>query len=327
MRFLAGRLWVYALAAWASITLNFFLPRMMPGDPISMMFASFRGQLPPEALEKLRATFGLSNDPMWMQYFAYCKNVLTGQLGISISYFPEPASAVIGRGLLWTFFLFGVSISISMVLGSLLGILAAWRSGGRFDSWVPPVLSFIGAFPYFWVAMAALFIFGFKLGWFPLGHAYSDDKTPSWTLDFALDVAHHAILPGGTLVVASVGGWMLSMRNSMIGVLGADSITFAEAKGLSPIRVVFSYAARNALLPNITQFGMALGFILGGALLTEMVFAYPGQGYLLLQAVRNQDYPLMQGIFLTITLAVLGANWLVDLAYYWLDPRTRRPTA
>ena len=125
------------------------------------------------------------------------------------------------------------------------------------------------------------------------------------------------------MVLATLGGWLLSMRNTMISILGSDYVNLARAKGLSPARVALRYAARNALLPSVTGFGMALGFVLGGSLLTEIVFSYPGQGYLLVQAVRNQDYPLMQGIFLVITLAVLGANWLVDLVYLWLDPRTR----
>ena len=180
-----------------------------------------------------------------------------------------------------------------------------------------------GALPYFWLAMVALYVLGFTLGWFPLGHAYSDDLKPGLTLEFLADVVGHAVLPVGSIVVATLGGWLLSMRNTMITILGSDYVNLARAKGLRPTRVVLRYAARNALLPSITSLGMALGFVLGGSLLTEIVFSYPGQGYLLVQAVRNQDYPLMQGIFLVITLAVLGANWLVDVVYLWLDPRIR----
>ena len=171
--------------------------------------------------------------------------------------------------------------------------------------------------------MAALYALGFTLGWFPLGHAYADDLTPAFSAVFLADVARHAALPVATMVIATLGGWLLSMRNTMITVLGSDYVNLARAKGLPPSRVALRYAARNALLPSVTGLGMALGFVLGGSLLTEIVFSYPGQGYLLVQAVRNQDYPLMQGIFLVITLAVLGANWLVDLAYLWLDPRIR----
>ena len=173
------------------------------------------------------------------------------------------------------------------------------------------------------LAMLGLHLFGFVLGWSPLGHAYCDFRAPEWTFGFAVDVVQHAFLPAMTVIVATMGGWMLSMRNSMIGVLGTEQVTLARAKGLPRGRILWAYAARNALLPNLTGFGMALGFVLGGSLLTEMVFSYPGTGYLLMQAVRNQDYPLMQGLFLTITLAVLAANWLVDLVTLVMDPRTR----
>jgi peptide/nickel transport system permease protein len=223
----------------------------------------------------------------------------------------------------WTLFLAGTSVVISFMVGTLLGVLSAWRRQGWLDRWLPPILVFLGSFPYFWLAMVALYVLGFTLGWFPLGHAYSDDLAPGLTLEFVSDVLRHAALPIGTLVVATLGGWLLSMRNSMIAVLGSDYVTLARAKGLAPSRIVLRYAARNALLPSVTGFGMALGFVLGGSLLTEIVFSYPGQGYLLVQAVRNQDYALMQGIFLVITLGVLGANLLVDVVYLWLDPRTR----
>ena len=171
--------------------------------------------------------------------------------------------------------------------------------------------------------MLLLFLFGFTLGWSPVRHAYDDHLSPAPTLAFVGSVLAHAVLPALTIVAATVGGWMLDMRNTMMTVLGEDYITLAHAKGLAPRRVMFRYAARNALLPNVTSFGMALGFVLSGSLVIEMVFSYPGLGFLLIQAVRSLDYPLIQGLFLTITLAVLGANLLVDVVYVWLDPRTR----
>jgi peptide/nickel transport system permease protein len=324
MRALLRRLALYAIAAWAALTVNFFLPRVMPGDPVATMFASFQGQLQPEALDALRRSYGFTDAPLPEQYTTYLAHVMTGDLGLSIAYFPTPVTTVIGGGLFWTLLLAGTAILISFAIGTLVGILVAWRRDGRLDSFLLPALSLLGAFPYFWLAMLALYVLGFQLDWFPLGHAYSDELTPGWTAAFVVDVLHHAALPALTLVLATVGGWTIGMRNTMVGVLGADYVTFAQARGLSPARVVLCYAARNALLPNLTQFGMALGFVLGGALLTEMVFGYPGQGYLLLQAVLTQDYPLMQGIFLSITMSVLVANWAIDLAYFWLDPTTRR---
>jgi len=327
MRFLLRRLGFYALAAWAALTLNFFLPRLMPGDPATALFARFRGRLGPEALQALRETFGLTEAPLLQQYVTYLAHVVRGDFGISIAYFPSPVASVIGTGLVWTLFLAGTAVVVSFAIGTLLGVASAWWRRGWVDTWLPPTLVFLGAFPYFWLAMVALYVLGFTLRWFPLGHAYGDDMTPAFTLAFLADVARHAVLPVATVVLVTLGGWLLSMRNTMIAVLSSDYVNLARAKGLAPSRVVLRYAARNALLPSVTGFGMALGFVLGGSLLTEIVFSYPGQGYLLVQAVRNQDYPLMQGIFLVITLAVLGANWFVDLIYLWLDPRTRESTS
>lgn len=327
MRYALRRLGFYLLAAWFALTLNFFLPRLMPGDPASALFARFKGRLAPETMAALRQAFGLTDAPLASQYLTYLGHVLRGDLGVSVAYFPAPVSQVIGTGLLWTVFLAGTAVVLSFVIGTLLGVAAAWWRGGVVDSVLPPVLAFLGAFPYFWLAMVSLYVLGFQWRWFPLGHAYGDDLTPALTPAFALEVWRHAALPIGSIVIATVGGWMLSMRNTMMTVLGSDFVNLARAKGLPERRVVLRYAARNALLPSVTGFGMALGFVLGGSLLTEIVFSYPGQGYLLVQAVRNQDYPLMQGIFLVITLAVLGANWLVDLVNLWLDPRAREGSA
>jgi peptide/nickel transport system permease protein len=323
LRYLLQRFGFYLVAGWVALTLNFFLPRLMPGDPAAALFARFRGRLSPEAMEALRETFGLTDQSLVGQYFTYLGSVFRGDLGISVAYFPSPVSEVIGTGLIWTLFLAGTAVVVSFFIGTLLGIASAWWRRGWLDTWLPSTLVFIGAFPYFWLAMVALYVLGFMLGWFPLGHAYGDDLTPGFNAVFLSDVARHAVLPVGTVVLATLGGWLLAMRNNMISVLGSDYVNLARAKGLRPWRVALRYAARNALLPSVTGFGMALGFVLGGSLLTEIVFSYPGQGYLLVQAVRSQDYPLMQGIFLVITLAVLGANWLVDIVYLWLDPRTR----
>ncbi len=324
MKYLLRRLGFYLLAAWVSLTLNFFIPRLAPGDPASNLQAQFKGALDPAALEAMKAAFGLTDDPIYIQYFDYLKNLAHGELGMSIAYFPEPVSNVIGTALLWTLFLAGLAVVFSFVVGTLLGIYSAWNRGGKLDSVAPAAFIFLGAFPYFWLAMFLLYLFGFVLDWFPLRHAYTDTSTPEFSLEFALDMLHHAALPAASIVIASLGGWLLAMRNTMIGVLNEDYVTMAQAKGLSERRVMLTYAARNALLPSITGFGMALGFVLSGSLLTEIIFSYPGQGSLLFEAVKSQDFPLMQGLFLAITSAVLAANWLVDIAYVLLDPRTRR---
>jgi peptide/nickel transport system permease protein len=323
VRFILRRLGFYLIAFWVSITLNFLLPRFMPGDPVSRMFARNQDRMQPEQIEQLRKLLGVDDRPLWEQYFGYLHNMLTGQMGVSMSRFPAPVTEVIGSQVGWTLLLGGTALVIAAVVGNLLGILAAWRRGGAVDSALPPLLIFIGSFPYFWLAMGALYLFGVTLGWFPIRHAFSDTIEPSFSWEFVSDVGMHLVLPALTIVLVSIGGWMLGMRNTMIATNAEDYITMAEAKGLRPGRIMFRYAARNAMLPSVTAFGMSLGFVVGGALLTEVVFAYPGVGYQLLAAVQGLDYPLMQGLFLTITAAVLLANFLVDILYVRLDPRVR----
>lgn len=323
MRFILRRLGFYLIAFWVSITLNFLLPRFMPGDPVSRMFARTQDRMQPEQIEALRKLLGVDDRPIWEQYVDYLHNMVTGQMGVSISRFPTPVTEVIASQVGWTLLLGGTALVIAAVVGNLLGILAAWRRGGAIDSALPPLLIFIGSFPYFWLAMGALYLFGVTLGWFPIRHAFSDTIEPSLSWEFISDVGMHLVLPALTIVLVSIGGWMLGMRNTMIATNAEDYITMAEAKGLRPGRIMFRYAARNAMLPSVTSFGMSLGFVVGGALLTEVVFAYPGVGYQLLNAVQGLDYPLMQGLFLTITAAVLLANFLVDILYVRLDPRVR----
>jgi peptide/nickel transport system permease protein len=323
VRFILRRLGFYLIAFWASITLNFLLPRFMPGDPVSRMFARTQGKMQPEQIDALRKLLGVDDRPIWEQYIDYLYNIVTGNMGISISRFPAPVTEVIAAQIGWTLLLGGTALVIAAVVGNLLGILAAWRRGGAIDSALPPLLVFIGSFPYFWLAMGALYLFGVILGWSPLRHAFTDGVEPGFTWEFLSDVGAHLVLPALTIVLVSIGGWMLGMRNTMIATNSEDYITMAEAKGLRPGRIMFRYAARNAMLPSVTSFGMSLGFVVGGAMLTEVVFAYPGVGYQLLNAVQGLDYPLMQGLFLTITAAVLLANFLVDILYVRLDPRVR----
>lgn len=323
MRFILRRLGFYLIAFWASITLDFLLPRFMPGDPVSRMFARTQGKMQPEQIEALRKMLGVDTRPLWEQYVDYMHNILTGQMGVSISRFPTPVTEVIASQIGWTLLLGGTALVFAAIIGNLLGMLAAWRRGGAIDSALPPLLIFIGSFPYFWLAMGALYLFGVVLGWFPIRHAFTDGLEPAFTWEFIGDVGAHLVLPALTIVLVSIGGWMLGMRNTMIATNAEDYITMAEAKGLRPGRIMLRYAARNAMLPSVTSFGMSLGFVVGGAMLTEVVFAYPGVGYQLLNAVQGLDYPLMQGLFLTITAAVLLANFLVDILYVRLDPRVR----
>jgi peptide/nickel transport system permease protein len=212
---------------------------------------------------------------------------------------------------------------VSFLIGTIGGAIVGWRRGSRADVLIP-ITTFLSTIPYFWLGLLAIAVFSVNLKWFPIGKAYSIGVSPELTAAFIGDVLHHAALPVATIVVASLGGWMLGMRNMMLTVLDEDYIVVAQAKGLPNRRVLWRYAARNAVLPQIQSFALSIGFIVSGTIVMEMVFSYPGVGKLLLDATNAKDYALMQGVFLVITLSVLIANILADLAYAFLDPRTRQ---
>lgn len=323
MKYVLRQLGLYLLAAWVSVTLNFVLPRTMPGDPVTALVGKMRGRLDPQAIDALKATFGFTKGPLVVQYGQYLSHVLRGDFGLSLSAYPVKVTTIISTALGWTLLLGLVVIILSFVIGTALGVLVGWRRGGRLDSILPGFFSFVGSFPYFFLAMLALFVLGFELKWFPMAHAYSDALSPGWTWAFVGSVAYHLVLPAGTVILVSVGGWLIGMRSTMVGVLSEDYVAMAEAKGLPERRIMYRYAARNAILPNITQFGMSIGFVFGGQILTEIVFSYPGLGFYLVRAVNAHDYPLMQALFLMITLAILAANFIMDLLYVRLDPRVR----
>ncbi|HTX71188.1 MAG TPA: ABC transporter permease [Rectinemataceae bacterium] len=323
MKYLLRHLGLYLLAAWVSVTLNFFLPRTMPGDPVTALIGRMHGKLGPAAIEALKATYGFTKGSIVQQYFSYLSHLLHGDFGVSLSAYPVPVSAIISTALLWTLLLGFVVTVLGFVAGTALGVIVGWKRGGRLDSILPGLFSFLGSFPYFFLAMLALFFLGYSWKWFPMAHAYADSLSPGLSWPFIASVLYHLVLPAATVLLVSIGGWLISMRSTMIAVLAEDYITMAEAKGLSQRRVMLSYAMRNAILPNITQFGMSIGFILGGQILTEIVFSYPGLGFYLVRAVTTHDYPLMQALFLMITLAILAANFIMDLLYVRLDPRVR----
>lgn len=324
LRFFARRAAFYLFTAWAAITINFFLPRFMKGDPVQAYLARNRGQVNADAVESLRILFGLNKDrSLLAQYGDYWGLMFSGDLGRSLSHGLTPVTEVIASALPWTVGLVGIATILSFTIGTGVGSLIGWNRGSRADV-VVPITTFFSTVPYFWMGLIAIAVFASGLGWFPASHAYGRGSTPSWNLDFILEVIKHGTLPALTIVIASLGGWILGMRNMMVTVSSEDYITVAHAKGLSDKRVAFSYAARNALLPNVSGFALSLGYIVGGTLLVEIVFSYPGVGYQLFQGVQAYDYPLMQGIFLVITISVLVANLLADVAYLLLDPRTRK---
>jgi peptide/nickel transport system permease protein len=323
MSFILRRLSFYAIAFWIAVTLNFALPRLMPGDPADTLFASYGGRMTPEQLTALRHALGFTNQNILQQYFTYLDNMAHGQLGLSFSHYPAPVIDVIRNDIGWTVLLVGVAVAISFTAGTLLGTLAAWRRGSLLDSVLPPILLFCWSFPPFFLGMLLLYFLGLKAGWFPISHAYAIDQTISLNPRFVGSVAYHAVLPAFVLVLTTIGGWCLGMRNNMVATLSEDYITLAQAKGLKNMRVMLMYAARNAILPQVTALAITLGFVVSGQVLIESIFSYPGVGFDLVTAATNQDYPLLQGLLLFIVAAVLAANFLVDVLYVRLDPRAR----
>ncbi|MGH9019989.1 MAG: ABC transporter permease [Acidimicrobiales bacterium] len=321
MRLIARRLGVYVVTAWVAITVNFLLPRFMPGNPIQTLIGKIQSNVTPAEIRSIRLSFGGSlHSSLLSQYVTYWGQLLHGNLGASIT-LSSPVSTILRSALPWTVGLIGVSTLVSFVLGTFSGALLGWTRGSRLDSMIP-MATFFQAVPYFFLGTVMLFIFGSNLHWFPELGPYSLNVTPSWSWAFIASLLRYGQLPMISIVLSSVAGWMLGMRNMMITVAAEDFVLMAVAMGL-PRRKVVMTAARNAILPSIANLSLAIGLVVSGALLVELVFNYPGVGDLLLNAVQNEDYPLIQGIFLVITLAVLAANLVADVAYFALDPRTR----
>jgi len=298
MRMILRKLAFYVVTAIAAVTVDFFIPHAMPGNPVESVLARMQGTFTPAAIRGLEAAYGVNTQQsLWGQYFSFWGRLLHGNLGIATL--------------------------ISFGLGTLLGVLVAWRRGTWLDNLLPAT-TFLQAAPYFFVAFLALQLFSATLGWFPSVGAYSQAaEFPGWNLTYIVDVLHHAVLPALTIVACSVAGWIVGTRNVMLTTMDEDYVLIAQAKGLPKRRVIW-YAARNAVLPSVSGFSLAIGFVVSGALLTEIVFSYPGLGFILLQGVNERDYPLLQGIFLVITFAVLAANLLADCVYIFLDPRIRQ---
>lgn len=326
MSYLARRFGFYLVTAWAAITMNFFIPRLMPGNPAQILVSrlSAQGPISPGLYHALEVAFGLNtSSPLLTQYVQYWGQLFQGNLGTSITYYPSSVASVIATALPWTIGLFGMSTVLAFIIGTGIGTIAAWRRGSWLDVALPTT-AFLQALPYFWLGLVAIEIFAVKLGWFPVSGGYAANLPESLNLGFLGSASYHALLPALTIVLASMSGWMVGQRNVMITTLNQDYVLVAQAKGISQRRVMIMYAARNAILPNFASFAVAVGLVVSGTLLVELVFSYPGIGYVLLSAVNNEDFPLMEAIFLIITLAVLVANFLADLVYVLLDPRARQ---
>jgi peptide/nickel transport system permease protein len=326
-QFIGQRLGFYALTGWAAVTLNFVIPRFMPGDPAQSLIDKLQqqtGQRPSvRELEAIRRLYGDPRKDMLHQYFTYWSGLSHFNFGISISHYPTPVSTIVGQALPWTVVLVGATTIVAWILGTAIGVLMGWRPGRRFDSIFAPVTTFLHAIPAFWLGLLAFWFFAFRLGWFPLGGGYDPNIVPGFSPGFVLSTLRYGALPAVSLIFVGFNGWLFGMRNMMVTTISEDYVLLARAKGLSRLRVMFKYAARNAMLPNITGLALAIGSVIGGVLVTEVVFTYPGLGYVLFQAVQDKDFPVMQTIFLMITGLALLANFIADSLYMALDPRTR----
>jgi len=322
MPFILRRLLFYVVAAWVALTINFFIPRAIPGNAVQSVMAKFPN-LQPASYKALQALLGVGHPgSIWSQYVSYLNDIFHFNFGTDVSQYPAQVSSLLAQTLPWTIILVGTATVIAFLIGTGLGIVAGWRHGGSLDR-VLPGLMFLQAIPYFFFALILVDLLAIKTHVFPTGQGYDNGLIPGWHGDFISSALYHSLLPALTIVLTSIAGWMLQMRNVMITTIGEDYVIAAQAKGLPSRRVIFTYAARNALLPQLQGFGLAVGFVISGALVMEIVFSYPGIGLLLLNAVTSNDYPLMQAIFLVITFAVLIANLIVDMIVVFADPRAR----
>jgi peptide/nickel transport system permease protein len=324
--YLLRRLGFFLLTLWAALTLNFIIPRFMPGSPLQALRDRTHNKLSPAALEQMLTSYGFKPDEnVVVQYLDYLKNMVTGQWGISIgATLGEPVTRIVRQALPWTLGLVGVTTVLAFLLGSLIGVVSGWRRGSRLDSLLPPAFVVTSALPYFWVGLLLILVFSvWTGGLLPSDFNYDSGLQPAFTPAFVFSVFSHALLPAATILITSIGGWILTMRNNMITTLAEDYVRMGRAKGLSDRRIMTAYAARNAMLPNLSGFAMSLGFVIAGSILVEYVFNYPGLGYLLYNSVQNTDYPLMQALFMLFTVAVLVAVFTCDVVIAWLDPRAR----
>lgn len=324
MRFIVRRLGFYLVAAWAAITINFLLPRLMPGSPLDGLILRYGDQIRanPDFIRTLKVMYPSTEEPIWKAYPQYWGRLFHGDLGQSFA-LNTPVTHVLRDTVPWSFFLVGVGFFLAFAIGTGLGMIAAWRRNGIVDTVLTPFLMALQSFPQFFVALLFAYFLGLQLGWLPFTHATDYATTIGFTWTFVWDAILHAVLPIGVIVVGGTGGWLLGMRNVMIATVEEDYILLARAKGVRPRRIMSRYAGRNAILPPLTALAPLLGAAVGGLIVIEYVFSYPGVGLALQQAALGHDYALAQGFLLLISGFVLLANFAMDCLYVVLDPRVR----
>ncbi|MDD4200090.1 MAG: ABC transporter permease [Eubacteriales bacterium] len=311
---------IYALITiFLIIIFNYFLFRVIPGDPLSMVMRNPKAT--EEAVQKTIEMYGL--DKSWYeQFFIYLKDLFHGDLGMSFE-FKRPVMEVIGPKVLPTVILFGVSEILAIIFGIFMGIVSAWKRGTKLDVTILSVSLFTYSMPVFWLGMILVAVFAVNLGWFPTGGITSPGVAIMGGWAHVSDIIWHGVLPVITMAVLIVGEYALTMRNTLIDVLGEDYITTAKAKGFSERYILRKHAFPNAMLPMVTIIAINLGFVIGGAVQIETVFSWPGLGNLMYDALGARDYPVLQGLFLLITICVVLANYIADISYSYIDPRVK----
>jgi peptide/nickel transport system permease protein len=326
--YLLARTGQLLLIVFIAVTINFLIPRAIPGDPIESALQTriaMTGSVDvnvQEVAAAYRAKFGLDR-PLWQQYLSYWGDILRLDLGVSLTDFPQPVISKVRSALPWTLGLLGLSTLIDFSLGTLLGALAAWPRAPRLARALMPPFMLLSAIPFFLLGIILISIFAVELRVFPPGGGFDPIRILRFNLPTILDILYHAILPALSLVLGGIGAWALGMRAMMVSTLDEDYITFAEAKGLPPRRVFLWYGLRNALLPQVTRLAVALGSILSGAVLVEAMFSYPGLGGVLFAAIAGKDYFVIQGIVLMLIVSLALSLFVVDLVYPLVDPRIR----
>lgn len=308
-----------------ALTLNFVLPRMIKGNPVDAIVSNLtQGMTDQNQVKKVYQTFetefGL-NQPMWKQYLLYVGRVLKGDLGTSFGQYPKKVNVILRNALPWTLILQFPAILTGWMIGNLLGAVAAYKRKG-FDKVLMPASLAISSFPFFAFALIMLYTFAVTLHWFPIGGGYAFDKLPSLSFAFFGSMLYHYALPFLTIVIVMIGSQALGMRSMAIYELNADYVLYSKLLGVKDDKVV-RYVFRNAMLPQITGLALSLGTMVGGALVAEIVFNYPGIGSSLFSAIRQLDYPLISGCTLVVTLTVLVANFAIEVVYGLLDPRIK----
>jgi peptide/nickel transport system permease protein len=320
-RYLTRKIGIYLVTFWVAVTIDWAIPRFMPGKPIEQLLSRMQAQ--PGAQKILTGyytkAFGF-DVPLWKQYLNFWAALFRGDLGRSIMDFPTPVSTLIFGALPYTLALLVPAILLSFWAGNKVGALAARRKS--LDNGVLPFAYVLTSTPQMWLGLVLAWLLASTLGWFPVSGAYSLSMQPEWSMQFVGSFLDHWVLPFLALFLVAFGGWAIGMRNLIIYELEADYSHYLASLG-APNRLVRRYAYRNALLPQITGLALALGAVIAGAIVVEIVFSYPGLGTLTLQAIQNRDYFLIQGIFLFLIVGVLIANFCIDIAYVMIDPRTR----